>query len=215
MAHGVSHSSFHSGSFHNGNFHNGNFHHGNFHNGGFNRNNFFFGVGLGWGYDPWWGYYGGYSPWFYGDYNYSGYNDALYYSDYAAPAYAATNYAYPGVTGGYPNVYSNPSLATVPDVSALPNDSAIYVRVLVPPEAEVWFEGQKTTQKGLVRYFESPPVAPGLKYAYHIRARWTRDGREVDETREFTVYAGTKLSVDFTQRDREKIPAPKAKPVGE
>ena len=196
------------GGAHGGGFNHGGFNHGGFNHGGYyNRGFYGFGVGLGFGYGYPWDYgYGGYG-------GYGGYYDPWYYGDNAAPAYAADGFAYPGAASGYANI--NPSLATAPGVSAPPADNVIYIRVLVPPDAEVWFEGQKTTVTGPVRFFESPPVAPGIKYAYHIRARWTQDGRVVDETREYTVYAGTKLGVDFTQRKSEKIPPPKAKPADE
>jgi len=86
--------------------------------------------------------------------------------------------------------------------------------VQVPAVAEVGFEDQKTTQKGPVRFFESPPVAPGRKYVYHIRARWMDNGREVDQTREVNVYAGDKFSIDFTKTQREMVPPPKPKSAG-
>jgi uncharacterized protein (TIGR03000 family) len=82
----------------------------------------------------------------------------------------------------------------------------------VPADAEVWFEGHKTAQKGPVRFFESPPVTPGIEYVYHIRARWKENGQDVDEVREATVYAGSKVGIDFTKRQREKVPPPPPKP---
>jgi uncharacterized protein (TIGR03000 family) len=84
--------------------------------------------------------------------------------------------------------------------------------VQVPPDADVWVEGQKMTQKGLVRFFESPPITPGLEYVYHIRAHWKEAGQDIDEVREATVYAGSKVGIDFTRRAREKVPPPVPKP---
>jgi uncharacterized protein (TIGR03000 family) len=110
------------------------------------------------------------------------------------------------------NLYSYPSVPTVPDTYAVPNENAVYIRVQVPPDAEVWVEGQKTTEKGPVRFFESPPLTPGRKYVYHIKARWTEDGREVEQTREVPVYAGDKFSINFTKG--EKVPPPKPSPNG-
>jgi uncharacterized protein (TIGR03000 family) len=184
---------FHSGGFHNGGFHNGNFHNGHFHNG----SNFFLGVGLGgWG----WGGYGGY----YGDYGgYPGSYDGWYTGDYTVPV--STQDAYPSV----PDASTYSSLGTAPGAAAAPLDeNAVYIRVQVPPDADVWFEGQKTVQKGPVRFFESPPVTPGIKYVYHIRAHWKEGGQDIDEVREATVYAGSKVGIDFTRRAREKVPPP-------
>jgi uncharacterized protein (TIGR03000 family) len=89
------------------------------------------------------------------------------------------------------------------------SEDAVYVRVQVPPDAEVWFEGQETTQKGPVRFFESPSLAPGRQYVYHIRARWNENGHEVDQTREAPVYAGDKFSIDFTKMKNETPPKPR------
>jgi uncharacterized protein (TIGR03000 family) len=68
------------------------------------------------------------------------------------------------------------------------------------------------TQKGLVRFFESPPVAPGVEYVYHFRAHWKEAGQDIDEVREATVYAGSKVGIDFNKRAREKVPPPVPKP---
>ena len=80
----------------------------------------------------------------------------------------------------------------------------------VPADAEVWLEGQKTGQTGKVRFFEYPPVAPGRKYVYHIRARWNDGGQVAYEVREATVSAGAYVITDFTQRQWEKEPPPRA-----
>ena len=75
----------------------------------------------------------------------------------------------------------------------------MYIRVQVPPDAEVWFEGEKATQQGAVRFFESPSLTPGRKFVYHIKARWMEDGRPVEQSREVSVFAGDKFSIDFTK----------------
>jgi uncharacterized protein (TIGR03000 family) len=103
---------------------------------------------------------------------------------------------------------SQPSVVTVPDTYAPPSDNAVYLQVRVPPDAELWFEGQKCTQKGAIRYFESPPLIPGQKFVYHIRVRWTENGREVEQTQDVTVYAGQRLSIDLTKTKNELLPKP-------
>ena len=201
---GVAHGGggFHTGGFHNGGFHNGGFHHGGFHNG----SNFFIGVGLGgwggWGYP--WGSYGGY----YGDYYPGAYGG--YTGDYTEPVSA--QYPYPSVPDA--SIYSPLATAPVGPPAPLVQDNAVYIRVQVPPDAEVWVEGQKMTQQGPVRFFDSPPVTPGRAYVYHIQARWKEDGHDVDEVREVTVYAGSRVGVDFTKRQSEKVPPPKPKAGG-
>jgi uncharacterized protein (TIGR03000 family) len=79
----------------------------------------------------------------------------------------------------------------------------------VPADAEVWVEGQKTTETGAVRLFESPPVTPGHKYLYRIRARWTDNGHPADEVRDITVFPGSNVDVDFTKKKKERVPAPR------
>src|SRR5262249_17979435 len=104
------------------------------------------------------------------------------------------------------------SLSTAPGAPAATLDgNAVYIQVQVPADAEVWVEGQKMIQKGPVRFFESPPVTPGVEYVYHFRAHWKDSGQDVDEVREVSVYAGSKVGVDFTRRTREKVPPPKPK----
>src|SRR5262249_8299730 len=144
------------------------------------------------------GYYGAYYP---GSY------DGWYTGDYTVPVSALDAYA--SVPGA--STYSSP--ATYPAAPTAPlDDNAVYIRVQVPPDAEVWIEGQKMTQKGPFALSASPPVTPGSPYVYHIRAPWKEDGQDIDEVREATVYAGSKVGIDFTRRAREKAPPPVPKP---
>jgi uncharacterized protein (TIGR03000 family) len=76
----------------------------------------------------------------------------------------------------------------------------VVLRVDVPEEdAEVWVEGVRMRQQGIVRKFKSPLIVPGKKYTYTIRARWqTEDGKVKDETRTIRVRGGDQPIVDFT-----------------
>ena len=189
---------------------------GGYYHGGYYHGFYGFGLGVGLGYGL--GF-----PWYYGDYNnggnYPGYYDNGY--DYPPPASSLGAYPDTGASAIAANQYSyqNPSVGTVPDSARRPDENAIYVRVQVPPNAEVWFEGQKTTQNGPVRFFQSPPLAPGREYVYHLRARWSQNGHEVNLLREVKVYAGDKFSIDFTKMlsapmEKAPPPAPKEKPGG-
>ena len=75
--------------------------------------------------------------------------------------------------------------------------ASVVVTVDVPPDADVWFNGAPTAQKGTVRRYISPALAPGMNYTYFVRARWLEDGVAVDQTRRVTVRAGDQLTVDF------------------
>jgi uncharacterized protein (TIGR03000 family) len=69
--------------------------------------------------------------------------------------------------------------------------------VRVPANAEIWFEGVKTSQTGDFRVFESPELKPGVDYNYEVRARWVENGQTVEKTRNLTVRAGDQIAVNF------------------
>jgi uncharacterized protein (TIGR03000 family) len=96
------------------------------------------------------------------------------YSPAAAPA-------------GYQSSYLGPD-STGPAAS---------VHIRVPDNAQVWFENAETRQRGAERDFISPPLTPGLSYTYHVRAQWIENGQPVTRTREFSVRAGSSVTLDF------------------
>jgi uncharacterized protein (TIGR03000 family) len=77
-------------------------------------------------------------------------------------------------------------------------DNIARVMVIVPADAEVSFDGTRTTLTGTERTFKTPPLEKGSNYYYSVRARWTQDGRPVEQTRKVMVKAGAKVRVDFT-----------------
>jgi uncharacterized protein (TIGR03000 family) len=179
---------FHGGGFHGGGFHGGGFHHGGFHHGDFDRFGFHrFGA---------W-------PYYYGSYPYSGYSGYYpytYSSDWSSPAYDSGYYGSDGgVTSPNPDVYS-PAI-TQPDTRA-------QIIVNVPADAEIWFEGTKMTSTGSVRQYTSPPLTPGTRYTYEVRARWTENGQEVTQTQEVKVAAGTNVNVKFPVQPTKAATAP-------
>jgi uncharacterized protein (TIGR03000 family) len=195
---GFNHGGGHHGGFHHGGFHHGGFHHGGFHHGGFNHGGFHHGGFRHFG-GLWWypGYYGNYgaSPYYSGFYPYSGYSDYYpytYSSDWSSPGYDSGYYGYYGdPTSSYLN--SDISGTAQPDTSAL-------VTVSVPANAEIWFEGNKMTSTGSVREYQSPPLTPGSRYTYEVRARWKENGQEVTQTQQVEVTAGTRVNVQFPER---------------
>jgi uncharacterized protein (TIGR03000 family) len=76
-------------------------------------------------------------------------------------------------------------------------DNRVLVTVRVPPNAQVWFDDQRTNQTGTFRTFISPPVNPNGNFVYQIRARWTENGQPVEKTRRIEVEAGDRLVVNF------------------
>jgi uncharacterized protein (TIGR03000 family) len=69
--------------------------------------------------------------------------------------------------------------------------------VTVPADAEVWLDNTRTTATGPVREFQSPPLTPGGRYTYAIRARWNENGREVTQLRQVEVTARSHINVRF------------------
>jgi uncharacterized protein (TIGR03000 family) len=80
------------------------------------------------------------------------------------------------------------------------------INVVLPADATLSFQGIEMKTTGIVREFESPPLAPGRTYGYDVRATWkAKDGGKVVRTRHLTVRAGDRLEVDL---NRELIPEP-------
>jgi uncharacterized protein (TIGR03000 family) len=90
-----------------------------------------------------------------------------------------------------------PVVPTAAPVMVPAAGASVIVTVDVPPDADVWFNGAPTAQKGTVRRYISPVLAPGMNYTYYVRARWMEDGVAVDQTRRVSVRAGDQLTVNF------------------
>jgi uncharacterized protein (TIGR03000 family) len=181
------HGGFHRGGFHPGGFHGG-FHHGLNHFNHFRHFDHFRHFGRGWG--GWgWPYYGlggyGYG---YPDYG-STYGTAPGYVDYGSyyPPVDSTGYVAPADYGVAAPAYG---AAPAPD-----NEARITLNV--PVDAEVWFDGVKTRQAGPTREFVSPPLTPGQSYTYRVRARWTENGRPVEQERDIRVRANQQTVETF------------------
>ena len=85
----------------------------------------------------------------------------------------------------------------------------VQITVVAPPDAEIFFDGEPTVQKGAERLFVSPPLAAGSKYHYDISARWTEGGKTVEQTRRVVFTGGAAVRVDFL------TPAPADKGAGD
>ncbi|HMF14359.1 MAG TPA: TIGR03000 domain-containing protein, partial [Gemmataceae bacterium] len=75
------------------------------------------------------------------------------------------------------------------------------VTVVVPADAEVFLDGDSTTETGSERRFITPPLTVGGRYSYTIRARWQQGGKTVDVSRKVPVTGGANVRVDFTTGD--------------
>jgi uncharacterized protein (TIGR03000 family) len=223
----------HGGGGHGGGFHGGGFgsgfrggfrdgFRGGFHDGfrggfrdGFGRG---FRGGVGGRFFP--GYYGyglGFGGGFYG-YG-SGPSSAYGSSGYGySPSYANASSGYTPNSSGYSNAVVSGYYPPAADAARSAVDPAGYgtdlgdntahIQMKVRADAEVWFDGVKTSQSGAMREFVSPPLDPAKKFGYQVRARWTDNGITVEQTRKVNVYANAWTAIDFTRPELELLPAP-------
>jgi uncharacterized protein (TIGR03000 family) len=138
-----------------------------------------------WSYNEAYGY--GFAPSFADTWRYDPYAYRPYYYPYSPPvsfvAYLQTR-----------RVANHPNLQPVPEAQPCT------LQVRVPSEADVWVEGEKTSQTGPQREFSSPPLQAGKSYTYIVRARWVEAGREVEQFKPVTLQAGGVASVSFLAR---------------
>jgi len=160
------------------------------------------------------GYYGGYrsgyNPGYYSGNRY-GYNSGYYGGPGISLGFGAYPYSYdygyaPSVNYVTPSYYYSPSpTVATPDTAVAPaaytqTDDRAHIEVRVPsPDAEVFFQGDPTQQRGMERQFVSPPLDPSRSFTYSIEARWMENGRMVNQKRTVTVSAGQTSTVDFNQ----------------
>jgi uncharacterized protein (TIGR03000 family) len=88
-------------------------------------------------------------------------------------------------TQAYPSYY--PALDT----------ARAFIRVRVPAEAKVFFDGSPTVQSGTERLFMSPALENGPAYSYEVSARWMADGKERTVNRTVRVTPGQTVQVDL------------------
>jgi uncharacterized protein (TIGR03000 family) len=138
----------------------------------------------------WYPYRRFYGYWPYSSYGYYPYTN--YWSDYGS----YPDYSYFGTYPNYDQGYYSDDQA--PAYSGQ-QDNSVALDIRVPANAQVWIEGQQTSQGGSLRRFVSPPLTTDKDYTYEVRAQWMENGRPVDQVREVTVHAGEQLTVDFMQ----------------
>jgi uncharacterized protein (TIGR03000 family) len=98
----------------------------------------------------------------------------------------------------YPDEYPYPGMGTPETGAGRSREDAIArLTVKVPADAEVKFDGYKTTSTGPVRRFETPLLARGKPYTYEVQARWQENGRDVTQKKEVSVSAGGDIQIDF------------------
>ncbi len=133
------------------------------------------------------------------------------------PNSAPNGYPLGNASYGYPAAYG-PVYAGAPAARATSNtafyyspavanpvaDNRAHIRLALPADAEVRFDGDKTTQTGADRRFVSPPLQAGHDYIYEIKAQWKENGHEVTRDRRITVHAGDVVNVSFVEAEKDK-----------
>jgi uncharacterized protein (TIGR03000 family) len=81
-----------------------------------------------------------------------------------------------------------------------PVNTAVIV-VKLPAEAELWFDENRTAQRGSYRLFVTPPLPNGREASYTLRARWRIKGVELARTEEVRVSPGTRVEANLLNAD--------------
>lgn len=132
-------------------------------------------------------YLGYNSDWYGGiPYSYYGYGSGQYYG-------------YDAAYGGTPADYG--MAAAQSQIPPPPKDDMAHLLVIVPDNAELWFNGTKTKRTGPQREFISPKLTAGKRYSYEIKAKWTEKGKPVEEVRTARVQANNWQVIDFTKAE--------------
>lgn len=155
---------------------------GGFHRGGYGYPHAYHHRGFS-GFYPYFGFYG-YYPYSYDDYPYV----------WSGPAYGSGYYD--PYLAGTPTYLNGDTYAAPPAANSQP-DPIAHLTVNVPAGARLWLDGTPTTRTGPVRLFVSPPLTPGGRYSYQIRASWDESGHEVTQSQKVEVTAGSHVSVNF------------------
>jgi uncharacterized protein (TIGR03000 family) len=71
------------------------------------------------------------------------------------------------------------------------------ITIVVPPDADIFFDGEPTMQKGAERLFNTPLLPVGKKLHYDVLARWKEGDKTVEQSRRVEVTGGATVRVDF------------------
>jgi uncharacterized protein (TIGR03000 family) len=165
--------------------------------------NRFFGFGLGTGFglfgwgSPWFGWgpswFGWGSPWF-------GWGSPWIGDDYFSPSWDFPDFS-PAYTAT-PGVDQNQAFLNG-QPAGRPEQGVATIQVVVPAEdAEVFFDGTPTRQRGRQRVFQTPVIAPGQEFTYTVTATWTENGQAMRGEDRVTVRPGSGTLVNFTSGPR-------------
>lgn len=136
----------------------------------------------------------GSSPYYYSPYTTRSYYGPGYYTSpgyyYSSPGYVTSpGYVMDSRPVTYQAFYSGPRA----------NDDQALIRVRLPVDARLQFQGQLTQQTGSERFFVSPSLERGKTFTYTLTASWMENGGAVTQEKKVDVAAGREVIVDFNE----------------
>lgn len=120
---------------------------------------------------------------------------------YRVGVFKYTRYYVPGkgeYTGG-----GDQTTGLAPIIALLPKDPVpmkeAKIRIInVPADAELFFDGEATTQKGYARNYTTAKLEVGKMYSYKILVRWQKDGKTRERSRTVSLSGGDDdIKIDF------------------
>src|SRR5271166_2540969 len=93
------------------------------------------------------------------------------------------------------------ALAAMGHADAPTETAKTEITLVVPVDAEVFFDEAPTVQKGTERLFVTPELVKGHKYHYTVLVRWKEGGKAVEQTRKVAVVGGSSTRVDFLKAE--------------
>jgi uncharacterized protein (TIGR03000 family) len=89
-----------------------------------------------------------------------------------------------------------PLIALMPREPARTAEARIWIHN-VPADAELYFDGDPTTQKGRSRHYTTPALEVGKIYSYKILVRWQKDGKTLERVCTVSMSGGDSVNVNF------------------
>ncbi|MDB5313646.1 MAG: hypothetical protein JWO38_7848 [Gemmataceae bacterium] len=112
--------------------------------------------------------------------------------------YRASPRPKPPTVSAWPMLGAGPG-SVGPTTSGGRHGGCLVVELKVPESAaEVYVDGTRTTQTGIDRVFESPPLEPGKDYTYELTARWVDRGVQVERKKLVTGKPGEVVRLDLS-----------------
>lgn len=78
------------------------------------------------------------------------------------------------------------------------SDLRAHLRVRLPAAATLWFGTTPSSVLGPIREFQTPPLNPGIRYTYDLKASWNENGQPVIRTQRVEITAGEHLNVELS-----------------